>query len=220
MKKFVLLYLFSVTLFAQAEIRVSWCGDKQAFYVQSRYFVLKTLIHRRSTLRLSDVITEQACEPGKTDVMWFDESSFDAYPREALRQHMLNGGVFLVEGVTHFEKDFSFIDDSSIGLITGSPEKNGLFYRSFYLLKTLDGCLPDSSIAVMMRKRSNAKAPVGVFVNGRYLTTGSDCFADNSDMKFRSLMNIFMAFLTTDYKEDQKNLPEILERIRNLGLEP
>jgi len=28
------------------------------------------------------------------------------------------------------------------------------------------------------------------------------------------------ALLTTDYKEDQMQLPEILNRVRNLGLEP
>ena len=35
-----------------------------------------------------------------------------------------------------------------------------------------------------------------------------------------SFINIMYSFLTTDYKEDQIQLPEILNRIRNLGLEP
>jgi hypothetical protein len=42
----------------------------------------------------------------------------------------------------------------------------------------------------------------------------------NVDKKERSFVNLMYALLTTDYKEDQMQLPEILGRIRSLGLEP
>jgi hypothetical protein len=72
----------------------------------------------------------------------------------------------------------------------------------------------------MLKKKLNAQAPYALVTSAHFLSVGEDCFKNNEDYRIRSFVNMMYSFLTTDYKEDQMQLPEILSRIRNLGLEP
>ena len=218
--------LFNVNSYAlnntNVDYKISWCSAEMPFQVDNNYSELKTILARRSTVILPDKILVNACQPGNSNIWWFDAMSFQNFSLTKLQEHISNGGVFIVEdaGEGRLRGDISKLNNYSIGLTWENPAKNGMFYRSFYLLQTLDGCPTDNTRVLMLRKKINAQAPVGLLIKAHFLSSGEDCFKDNQDYKIRSFVNIMFAFMTTDYKEDQKELPEILNRIRNLGLEP
>lgn len=216
------LFLKSWPVFAERSIqtRIAWCAQKMDSKVQENYIQLVDLLRNRTTLLMNESIVFNGCQLGQSDLWWFDKETFLQFDQNLLKKHIANGGGFLVEGGNFKELDAHGLENDSLGLKWEDTEKNGMFYRSFYLLRTLDGCEKDGSKVLMVRKKQNAQAPIGLVLPVHFLTEGKDCFGDDYDFKTRSLINIIFAFLTTDYKEDQRKMPEILKRIENLGLEP
>jgi hypothetical protein len=200
--------------------RLMWCGADQGAQLQSRYSELRQLLARRGTIRLTDSLLFGPCVPGAAEFWWTD--SLSSLRVEDMRKHISGGGFVLIEGQKSLDglRALRGLENLSVGLKWESPPKRGMFYRSFYLLHTFDGCPDDKTQVLQLRKRANASSPVVVYSSARFLTAGDDCFAGNEDYRTRSFVNLFYAVLTTDYKEDHMRLPELLDRVRNLGLEP
>ncbi|WGL59599.1 hypothetical protein QEJ31_13795 [Pigmentibacter sp. JX0631] len=198
--------------------RIAWCGKNYTLEHEKKYNDLRSTIMKRGTITFPLKIKVDACRPGEADVWWTDD--FRELKIKELSAHISNGGIFILEGTKEMPSYLLELNDQSIGIQWESPKKRGMFYRSFYLLQSLDGCLNDSAKVLILRKKINAQAPFGLTISTHFLSTGDDCFKENNDYRKRSFVNIFYSFLTTDYKEDQIQLPEILNRIRNLGLEP
>jgi hypothetical protein len=197
-----------------------WCGSEQGAKIQARYSELRDLLARRGTIRLSESLLFGPCLPGSAEFWWTD--SLSSLRIEDLRKHISGGGFVLVEGQNSLEplRTLHGLENLSVGLKWETPPKRGMFYRSFYLLHTFDGCPEDKTQVLQVRKRASASAPVIVYTSARFLSQGDDCFGRSEDYRTRSFVNLFYAVLTTDYKEDHMRLPELLDRVRNLGLEP
>ena len=198
--------------------RIAWCGKNFTADHEKKYNELRATIMKRGTITFPLKIKVAACHPGEADIWWTDD--FRDLKIKDLSAHISNGGIFILEGTKEMPSFLLELNDQSIGIQWESPKKRGMFYRSFYLLQSLDGCLNDSAKVLILRKKINAQAPFGLTISTHFLSNGEDCFKENKDYRLRSFVNIFYSFLTTDYKEDQIQLPEILNRIRNLGLEP
>lgn len=198
--------------------RIAWCSKNIPAHTLEKYNELRNILKQRSTINLPKKLMENACSPGEAEIWWSDNPS-EILPSN-LEGHISNGGIIIVEGNNNLSKSLKELNEQSIGMEWESPQKRGMFYRSFYLLQSIDGCPIESTKVLMLRKKSNSKAPYGLVTSARFLSQGKDCFQSNYDLKIRSFINIIFSFLTTDYKEDQIQLPEILNRIRNLGLEP
>lgn len=216
---FIFLCLFYNT-YSFAYYKISWCSSTKNPQIEQNYNEYKNILKRRTTLILPNEMQFGECEVGKSEIWWFDANSFPKINK--LKEHIANGGIFIAEGNNIEEFKLNELNDYNVGLKWELPEKNGMFYRSFYLLQSLSGCPTEQAKVLMLRKKVNAKAPVGLLINTHFLSPsgGEDCFKGNQDYKTRSFINILLSFMTTDYKEDQRELPEILSRIRNLGLEP
>lgn len=200
--------------------KIAWCSAQIPAAVEQNYHEMRVVLARRSTLILPENLLANSCSLGQADIWWFEGQDFKKFPLKKLEQHIANGGAFVVEGAENNLQDMESLNNYSVGVEWEEPAKNGLFYRSFYLLQSLDGCAADKTKVLMLKKKINAKAPLGVLTKAHFLSDGNDCFSGNLDYKTRSFINIMFAFMTTDYKEDQRELPEILNRVRNLGLEP
>lgn len=230
LKNIILFSLFfNFNLYAQklensSQISISFCSTENQNTAQENFSFLKSMIERRTSIIFPEDIRLNKCKVGQSQLWWFDEKSFLNLDMNILKEHIYRGGAFIVEvhepilpSIIKKQKELA---DDTVGLNWETPAKNGLFYRSFYLLQSLDGCPTEQTQVLTLRKKANAQAPIGLFTSVHFLTTGEDCYGDNQDYKIRSFINIMLAFLTTDYKEDQRDVPEILNRIRNLGLEP
>lgn len=203
--------------------RIGWCDASIPEPVKQRYHQLQALLAGRGTIELPKELTPGACRVGAAEVWW--TSSMDALQAAPVTQHIRSGGIVIAEGITLRQTPEWMISgaDPSIGLSWESPKRRGLLYRSFYLLSSFDGCTPERTLVLTLRKKVNAQSPMGIVTPARFLThtsEGADCFISDDDYRTRSFVNMMYAFLTTDYKEDQMQLPEILNRVRNLGLEP
>jgi hypothetical protein len=203
--------------------RVAWCEATVPEPVQQRYVQLQRLLANRGTIELPKELLAGACRVGAAEIWW--TSSLEALQAARVTQHIRAGGVVIAEGISLRQTPEWMIAsaDPSIGLVWESPKRRGLLYRSFYLLPTFDGCTPERTLVLTLRKKINAQAPMGIVTPARFLThtsEGTDCFIADDDYRTRSFVNMMYALLTTDYKEDQMQLPEILNRIRSLGLEP
>jgi hypothetical protein len=191
--------------------------------VKSRYKQLQALLAGRGTIDLPTELTPGACRLGASEIWW--TSSLEALQAAPVTQHVRSGGIVIAEGITLKQTPEWMLNtaDPSIGLVWENPKRRGLLYRSFYLLPSFDGCSPERTLMLTLRKKVNAQSPMGIVTPARFLThssEGSDCFVSDDDYRSRSFINLMYALLTTDYKEDQMQLPEILNRVRNLGLEP
>jgi hypothetical protein len=198
--------------------RIAWCGKEIPEYTEKKYNELRNTLMRRGTIIFPKKLKVNSCSPGEAEIWWTDNPS--ELSTKNLHGHISNGGIFILEGNKEIPQNLLELSDQSVGMEWETPKKRGMFYRSFYLLQSLDGCLTESTKTLMLKKKINAQAPYGLVTNARFLSSGDDCFKNNNDYKLRSFINIMYSFLTTDYKEDQLQLPEILNRIRNLGLEP
>lgn len=200
--------------------RIMWCKPSASPKINSRYAELRELLARRGTIRLSNSLLVGACKPGSAEFWWTND--FNSLSIEDVRVHISGGGFLLVEGYQQGEVPTAFksLENVSVGLKWENPPKRGMFYRSFYLLHTFDGCPADRTQVLQLRKKVNASTPTALFTSARFLEQGDDCFSGNEDYRLRSFVNLFYAVLTTDYKEDHMRLPELLDRVRNLGLEP
>lgn len=203
--------------------RVGWCDANIPDSVQQRYRYLQNLLASRGTIELPRQLTAGACRLGAAEIWW--TSSLEALQAAPVAQHIRSGGVVIAEGIQLTQTPEWMLNsaDQSIGLAWESPKRRGLLYRSFYLLSSFDGCTPERTLILTLRKKVNAQAPMGLVTPVRFLTAtseGADCFLGDDDGRSRSFVNLMYALLTTDYKEDQMQLPEILNRVRNLGLEP
>ncbi|BBH52934.1 hypothetical protein [Fluviispira sanaruensis] len=198
--------------------KIAWCSQEIPKNIENNYEKFRTALIRRGTIQIPKKLIPDACKPGEAEIWWTDNISL--LSKKSLIEHISNGGIFIVEGAKSFPSHFFELDDIGTGLEWESPPKRGMFYRSFYLLNTLNGCINDSTKVLMLKKKINAQAPYALITDARFFSSGEDCYKNNLDYKMRSFINIMYSFLTTDYKEDQLQLPEILNRIRNLGLEP
>ena len=198
--------------------RIGWCNKNIPEQVEKNYTQFKNTIMKRGTIVFPKNLIANGCVPGEAEIWWTND--FRDLNIKNLHNHISNGGIFILEGTKEIPTSFFELNDQSIGIEWESPKKRGMFYRSFYLLNSLDGCLNDSSKTLMLKKKINAQAPYGLITSAHFFSSGDDCFKNNLDYRLRSFINIMYSFLTTDYKEDQIQLPEILNRIRNLGLEP
>ncbi len=198
--------------------RISWCGKEISEYTEKKYNEFRNTLLRRGTIVFPKKLKVNSCTPGEAEIWWTDNPA-DLNSKN-LQGHISNGGIFILEGNKEIPQNLHELNDQRIGMEWEVPKKRGMFYRSFYLLQSLDGCITESTKTLMLKKKINAQAPYGLVTNARFLSPGEDCFKKNNDYKLRSFVNIMYSFLTTDYKEDQLQLPEILNRIRNLGLEP
>ncbi|MBM3381612.1 MAG: hypothetical protein FJY29_04135 [Betaproteobacteria bacterium] len=203
--------------------RIAWCDATVPEPVQQRYSQLQRLLANRGTIDLPKEMLAGACRVGAAEIWW--TSSLEALQAARVTQHIRSGGVVIAEGISLRQTPEWMMasTDPSIGLVWESPKRRGLLYRSFYLLPTFDGCSPERTLVLTLRKKINAQAPMGIVTPARFLTNtseGADCFITDDEYRTRSFVNMMYALLTTDYKEDQMQLPEILNRIRSLGLEP
>jgi hypothetical protein len=203
--------------------RIGWCDATIPPAVGARYKELQKLLARRGTIELPAELTAGACRLGASEIWW--TSSLEALQAAPVTPHIRSGGIIIAEGITLQQTPEWMLNsaDASIGLVWESPKRRGLLYRSFYLLSSFDGCMPERTLLLTLRKKVNAQAPMAIVTPARFLTNtseGSDCFVSDDDYRTRSFVNMMYGLLTTDYKEDQMQLPEILNRVRNLGLEP
>lgn len=202
--------------------RISWCDASAPDSVFARYEELRGLLASRGTIELPKKLLTGRCTPGASEIWW----AADVYslPTKQLSEHVSLGGIFVLEGESSGDvpPQLQSLADPSIGLTWQSPPKRGTLYRSFYLLQSFDGCSDDKTKMLSLKKKANAHSPVAISTRARFLTAslGSDCFGADEDYRARSFVNMMYSFLATDYKEDQLQLPEILNRVRNLGLEP
>jgi hypothetical protein len=203
--------------------RIAWCDAVIPEQVTKRYAYLQKLLANRGTIEMPKQLKAGACQVGAADIWW--TSSLEALQAAPVAQHVRSGGVIIAEGIALKEIPEWMVAsaDSSIGLVWETPKRRGMLYRSFYLLSSFDGCTPEKTLMLTLRKKINAQAPMALITPARFLTyesEGADCFFTDDDYRTRSFVNMMYALLTTDYKEDQMQLPEILNRVRNLGLEP
>ncbi len=107
---------------------------------------------------------------------------------------------------------------SSIGAKVESVDLNSELMRSYYLLTTLPTCSSvrgDWKVVLFDERISAVIIPydyLGTLLS--YLKTGQVCSGINGKNLTRSFINIMLVSLTTDYKNDQTHLPEILKRLR------
>jgi hypothetical protein len=198
--------------------RIAWCGGDPESKIAKKYEILRNILMARGTISLPKNLKINSCRPQEAEIWWTNEGSL--LTAQTLRRHISNGGIFIFEGTNELPSFLQGVVNSSIGMEWISPEKRGMFYRSFYLLQSFNGCPLDTTKVLMLKKKLNAQAPYALVTSAHFLSVGEDCFKNNEDYRIRSFVNMMYSFLTTDYKEDQMQLPEILSRIRNLGLEP
>ncbi len=212
--------LASVANVENIPFRVMWCDSSVPPRVIARYAELRELLMRRGTIRLPKSILGGPCRPGGAEFWWTNDLS--KMDLDAAVHHIAAGGFVLVEGFSGREIPpvWRGLENLAVGLAWEAPQRRGMLYRSFYLLHSFDGCSDDKTMALLLRKRVNASSPSAVLTSARFLSEGVDCFGSNEDYRSRSFVNLFYAVLTTDYKEDHMRLPELLDRVRNLGLEP
>lgn len=208
--------------------RMSWCsaetGRKEA--LEAGFKRYRDMLADRGTIHLQNQLLFGACVPGASEIWWTD--SADDLDPDFLKAHVQSGGIFVIEGFSApgrmeapaIPAEIALLNDPSVGLRWEQPEKRGMLYRSFYLLQTFDGCVNDQTMMLTLRKKQTAKSPVGVVTSSSFFQKRNDCFKADDDYRNRSFVNLMYALLTTDYKEDQLQLPELLRRVRNLGLEP
>ena len=206
--------------------RMAWCSEKDRAKVEAGYHSFREMLQNRGTIHLQKELQFGTCYPGGAEIWW--TNSFDDLDPSFLKEHVQSGGTFVVEGASEsgnlqrlmVPKELASLEEPSIGLKWERPEKRGLLYRSFYLLQTFDGCAQDNTLMLTLRKKQTAKSPVAVVTSASFFSGKADCFNTDTDYRMRSFVNLMYALLTTDYKEDQLQLPELLRRVRNLGLEP
>jgi hypothetical protein len=201
-------------------MRIAWCDAQIPADVASRYERLRELLASRGTIELPKELLPGACRPGAAEIWWAADVS--SLPSPALVEHVTLGGGFVLEGFASdaFPPALASLETPGVGLRWERQQRRGLLYRSFYLLTSFDGCEPEATWLLSLRKRAGAHSPVGIATRARFLSAGPACRASDDELGERSFVNLMYAFLTTDYKEDQLQLPEILSRVRNLGLEP
>lgn len=202
--------------------RISWCNETDRAVVTEGYNQYRNMLASRGTIHLDKNILFGKCFPGGAEIWWTDD--LDDLDPTFLKTHIRSGGVFVLEGVpaesSAVPEDLQVLEEPSVGLRWETPEKRGMLYRSFYLLQTFDGCVQDNTKLLTLRKKETAKSPMGLITSASFLRKKTDCFAQDQDYRSRSFVNLMYSLLTTDYKEDQLQLPELLKRVRNLGLEP
>lgn len=202
--------------------RISWCNESDREVVTEGYSQYRNMLASRGTIHLDKSILFGKCFPGASEIWWTDD--LDDLDPTFLKTHIHSGGVFVLEGVStetmSVPEDLLVLQEPSVGLRWETPERRGMLYRSFYLLQTFDGCVQDNPKMLTLRKKATAKSPVGLITSVSFLSKQPDCFAQDQDYRSRSFVNLMYSLLTTDYKEDQLQLPELLKRVRNLGLEP
>ena len=203
--------------------RIAWCDSDVSPALAARYTFVRNLLANRGTIEMPLKLTPGGCRPGVADMWWTDNAR--GMNSKLLSEHLSSGGLFVMEGQAGSDISTPLLEvaDVSVGMTWETPKKRGLLYRSFYLLQTFDGCPDDHTKLLSLRKKPNAHSPMGILTSARFLSVGgtsTDCFGADDDYRSRSFVNMMYSFLATDYKEDQLQLPEILNRVRSLGLEP
>jgi hypothetical protein len=198
--------------------RIGWCASEIPVKVSAQYAHLREVLANRGTIELPTALKPNGCSAGASEIWWATtENNFSV--EESVR-HIQYGGMIVLEGVDKVPSNLAELANPQSGLTWQKQQRRGPLYRSFYLLQSFDHCLSENTWMLNLRKKPNANSPVVVATQAHFLEDKSDCMGGNVDKKERSFVNLMYALLTTDYKEDQMQLPEILGRIRSLGLEP
>lgn len=201
--------------------RVGWCAPRIPQPVLDRYEQMRDMLARTGTIRLPETLTPDGCRAGAAEIWWTHDS--DLLSARELAQHISGSGVLVLEGLRSQESLPQVVAElarPALGLEWERAPRRGMLYRSFYLLSSFDGCADDKTLLLRVRKKLNAQVPLVIATGARFLSAGEDCFGGAQEKRRRSFVNLMYTILVTDYKEDQLHLPEILGRIRNLGLEP
>ena len=107
---------------------------------------------------------------------------------------------------------------SEIGASVESVDLNSELMKSYYLLSTLPQCSSTKGEwkVVMFDERISVVVIPYNYIDTllSYMKTGSVCEGMSGKNLTRSFINIMLVSLTTDYKNDQTHLPEILKRLR------
>ena len=125
------------------------------------------------------------------------------------------GFMVIMQNVGHLELSSLF---SSIHAKVESVDLNSELMKSYYLLSVLPQCtftkgewktvMFDERIAVVVIPYDY----IGTLLS--YMKDGNLCTGMSAKNLVRSFINIMLVSLTTDYKNDQTHLPEILKRLR------
>lgn len=209
-------------LHQRVPFRIAWCAPHVPDVVAATYARQREMLSRTGTIRLPETLLAGKCHPGEAEIWWTDNAAL--LGASEVGAHLSGSGVFVLEGQGALPPsgpgELAGVAQPALGLEWEKAPRRGMLYRSFYLLSSFDGCSDDGTLLLRLRKKPNAQVPLGIATGARLLSSGSDCFGGDQEWRRRSFVNLMYAILTTDYKEDQLHLPEILGRIRNLGLEP
>ena len=99
-----------------------------------------------------------------------------------------------------------------------SVDLNNELMKSFFLLTVLPTCISENQqwkVAIFDDRVASVIIPYNYIKSLlEYLNHGKLCSGITGKNFIRSFINIMMVSLTTDYKNDQTHLPEILKRLR------
>lgn len=154
-------------------------------------------------------------------MIWVEDISLILDSNRRIKPRLVSwfkrGGFMVIEqGLALDQIQTAFL--SVKGLKVESVDLNSELMKSFYLLSVLPTCTSvnqqwkvaifDDRIAAVIIPYNYVKTLL------EYLNHGKLCSGITGKNFIRSFVNIMMVSLTTDYKNDQTHLPEILKRLR------
>jgi hypothetical protein len=183
---------------------------------------LSKVLEGRTTISLSN---KAQIFPGLSDKVfvnpwiWYLSSKLEKNKASEIIPWIKRGGFLVVESdpdnfisPQEFFKDLAWV---------GKPAKIGGIHqdhelmKSFYLLKTLPTCNSKPWYSLSFDKRlAVVVIPFSLLARVKDSGASSKCY-ENHDLEFlqRTFVNLAMVALTTDYKNDQVHVNEILKRI-------
>jgi len=216
-----LLSLFKVMPSKNANIpfRISICQKNRDPQIVENYKKYVKIMNDRTSIILPTEPLFGACEVGKSEIWW--TSSWENLDMKQLQIHIRNMGFVVIEGQKNKEIPL-FLQQLEIQepkIVWENINSRHLIQRSFYLLPQFDNC-PQSMSKTLSLLQPQAHIPLILWTSNSYFWRKPDCWEGNQDYRTRSFVNSIYAILNFDYKEDQMQLPELMEKIINLGLEP
>ena len=195
---------------------------------QLSYSELAREFRERTSLEMQDKIKKFSFENLKKKSSWsypwlFSPSeSFLLNQKNHLRpvfiRWLSKGGTAVFEGQ---KSKISLEYSTQAAVMVGarwqkiSPEHE--LMRSFYLLKDLPSCSQEHQPwweYRMDERMALLQIPPGFLKALATPPSPNSCSQVSKELLIRTMVNIVMVILTTDYKKDQIHLPEILKRIR------
>lgn len=216
-----LLSLFKVMPSKNANIpfRISICQKNKDIQIVQNYKKLVKIMNDRTSILLPAEPLFGACEVGKSEIWW--TSSWEDLDMNQLQIHIRNMGFVVIEGQKSKEIPSALkqLEIQEPKIVWENINSRHLIQRTFYLLPQFDNC-PQSMSKTLSLLQPQAHLPLVLWTSNSYFGKNSDCWGMNQDYRIRSFVNTIYAILNFDYKEDQLQLPELMEKMMNLGLEP